>query len=133
MSKKIFIIEDDVNLLSGLKAQFSVAGLEVITNSGTEDIENILHQLSINKPDFIILDIILPRLDGFGLLNSIKSDQDKSIIPIFIFTDLSDEDIKSRCYNLGADYYFIKSEFNINEFVEKVKKIIINRERIKIK
>ena len=49
---------------------------------------------------------------------------------IFIFTDLSDEDSKSRSLELGADYYFIKEEFDAYEFSEKVKKIILNQDKI---
>ena len=68
-----------------------------------------------------------------ALLEEIKSDQEISSIPIFIFTDENKENTKKQCQQLGAEYYFIKSEINIEEFVNKVNKIILNREKIKLK
>ena len=97
MSKKIFIIEDDVNTLSALQAQFSAKGMEVITNNGMGEIRGILQEISKDRPDYIILDLILPQIDGFELLGSIKSKKEEISTPVFIFTDLSDEDSRARC------------------------------------
>ncbi len=127
MSQKIFIIEDDANILYGLKAKFSLNGLQTEVDTGVEDLENILNRIRIFNPDYIILDLILPKVDGFGLLAKLKADQPISKIPVFIFTNLSDEDSKTMGGKLGTDYYFIKSDFTIDEFVEKVKRIVKNR------
>jgi len=126
MNKKILIIEDDANLLAGLQAKFSVEGFSVITDMGVEEGDS-LKKAAQFQPDYIILDLILPRVDGFALLSDLKTNQQTSSIPVFIFTNLSDEDSRVKCKNLGADYYLIKIEFSLDDFVAKVKKIIANR------
>jgi len=128
-SKKIFILEDDVNILYGLEAQFSADEFLVESSEGEEDLEELLSNIRSFNPDYLILDLILPKLDGFEVVKRIKEDEETSELPIFIFTDLSDEDSKNRSLELGADYYFIKEEFDTYEFAEKVKKIIGNQEK----
>ncbi len=130
MSKKIYIIEDNVNILYSLQAKFSADGFKVKTDVGTDDILEIENRIKMYMPDFIILDLILPNFDGFDLLRKLKSLDETKNISIFVFTNLSDKDSKSRGLDLGADYYFIKDDFSIDELVGKVKKIIENREKI---
>lgn len=129
-NKKILIIEDDANLLYGLLAKFRVEGLEVIIDEGADKAE-AMEKIKIKKPDYIILDIILPKINGFDLLAEIKADPSISKIPVFIFTNLSDSDSRRKGAELGADFYFIKTEFNLDEFVDKFKKIISNKEKSK--
>ena len=130
MPKKLFIIEDDVNILYGLRAKFSVGGFQVETDAGTGTIEEILRKIKGFNPDFIILDLILPKVDGFAVLSGLKADRDIAGALVFIFTNLSDKDSRIKGENLGADYYFIKNDFAIDEFVEKVEKIIRNRNKL---
>jgi DNA-binding response OmpR family regulator len=124
MSKKLFITEDDANILSTLQAKFSVDGFQVETNAGTDEAREILKKVKIFKPDFIILDLLLPKTDGFEILKKIKGDNEISKTPVFIFTNLSDADSRARSEALGANYYFIKDDFMVDEFVEKVEKIV---------
>jgi len=131
MNKKILVIEDDSNILAGLQAKFRVEGMEVLVNNGTETIEEIIERINKEKPNYIILDLMLPKIDGFELLRDIKSGGHGAKIPIFIFTNLTDKDSKEKCDTLGANYYFIKSDFNFDEFLEKIKKIISNLEKTK--
>lgn len=131
MAKKILIIEDEINIMHGLGAKFRVEGFEVSLDAGTDFIGSLIARIKIDKPDFIILDLILPNIDGFELLNRIKSDEDIFVIPVFVFSDMSEADVRARCHNLGADYYFLKEELNIDDFVAKVKKIIQNRDKLR--
>ncbi len=131
MAKKIFIIEDDAALLYGLQAKFRVDGFETIIHNGTGTINTAIEQIKLALPTAIVLDLILPDTEGFALLKSIKGDKQINNIPVFIFTNYSDKAVKERCQNIGAEYYFIKSELNIDEFVNKVKIIINNRDKIK--
>jgi len=130
MAKKILIIEDDANIMHGLGAKFRVDGFEVMFSDGTDFIGSLISEIKISKPDYIVLDLILPNIDGFELLNRIKGDEEIFIIPVFVFSDMSDEDVRARCHNLGADYYFLKEELNIDAFVMKVEKIIKNRSKL---
>ncbi len=133
MNKNIFIIEAEINMSLALETQFRVLGMTVNTCCGLEQIEEIVKQLKLSAIDYIIFNIDLPQTNGLALLEEIKSDQDINSIPIFVFTDENGEKIKKQCQQLGADYYFLKNEFNIEEFASKVNKIITNREKIKLK
>lgn len=128
-SKKIFIVEDDANILYGLESQFTAADIDVEISEANEEIEELLKEIKDFDPDYIILDLILPKIDGFEVVKRIKSDDELSEKEIFIFTDLSDEDSRSRSLELGADYVFFKEEFDTFEFAEKVKKIVANKDK----
>lgn len=124
MSKKIFIVEDDVNILYGLESQFQAADLDVEVSEADEEIDELISNIKDYDPDYIILDLILPKIDGFEVIKRIKSDEDLKEKEVFIFTDLSDEDSRSRSLELGADYFFFKEEFDTFEFAEKVIRIV---------
>jgi len=128
-SKKIFIVEDDANILYGLESQFTAADLDVEISEANEEIEELMSEIKDYDPDYIILDLILPKIDGFEVIKRIKGDEELSEKEIFIFTDLSDEDSRSRSLELGADYFFFKEEFDTFEFAEKVKKIVANKDK----
>lgn len=130
--KKIFIIEDDVNLLYGLEAQFNNAGLVVEINEAEDEESTLLENMRKFDPDYIVLDLILPRIEGFELLKKIKSDDSLSEKEVFVFTDLSDEDSKQRSLEMGADYVFFKEDFDTFSFSEKVIRIIKNNKKIDI-
>lgn len=127
MEKKIFILEDDTDILYGLSAQLSADDFIVETSEGEEEANLLLDSMRDFAPDYIILDLILPKLDGFEILKSIKESPELSDVPVFIFTDLSDEDGKQRSLGLGADQYFLKDEFDTYNFSQKIKKIIENQ------
>ncbi len=127
--KKLFIIEDDASILYGLESQFTADDYEVETSEGDEELEEILKRLKEFSPQYLILDLILPKLDGFEIIKKMKEDEELSEVQIYIFTDISDEDSRQRSLELGADYIFFKEEFDTFEFAEKVKKIIRNQDK----
>lgn len=128
MEKKIFIIEDDPNILYGLQDRFSSEGYEIETSNGDEELDDLSKAVKKFQPDFLILDLILPKLDGFEIIKRLKEEEEISDSNVFIFTDLSDEDSRRRSQELGVDYYFVKNEFDVNEFSEKVKQVIEDRD-----
>ena len=130
MPEKIYIIEDNANILYSLQAKFSADGFKVTTDVGTDDILVIENRIKMSMPDVIIMDLILPNFDGFDLLKKLKGLDETKNTPIFVFTNLSDKDSRARGLDLGADYFFIKDEFSIDGFVDKVKKIINNKQKI---
>jgi len=129
-NKKIFIIEDDVNILYGLESQFANAGFDVEVNEAEDDDDELINLMHEFEPDYIVLDLILPKLEGFDLLKKIKSDPELRDKEIFIFTDLSNEDSSQRSLEMGADYVFFKEDFDTFQFAEKVIKIIKNQEKL---
>lgn len=128
-SKKLFIVEDDANILYGLESQFTAADIDVEISEADEEIDELITEIKDFDPDYIVLDLILPKMDGFEVVKRIKADDELSEKEIFIFTDLSDEDSRGRSLELGADYIFFKDEFDTFEFAEKVIKIIGNKEK----
>jgi DNA-binding response OmpR family regulator len=127
-NKKIQIIEDDHVILTGLKAMLTEKGYFVNDHNGDDEIQNIINSVKMFNPHYLILDLVLPRADGYEILSKMKSDEHTNNIPVIIFSNFSEEDVKERCDRLGADYYFIKNNFSIEEFVVKVDKVIKNRE-----
>lgn len=128
-SKKLFIVEDDANILYGLESQFTAADIDVEISEADEEIDELITEIKDFDPDYIVLDLILPKMDGFEVVKRIKSDDELGEKEIFIFTDLSDEDSRGRSLELGADYIFFKDEFDTFEFAEKVIKIVGNKEK----
>jgi DNA-binding response OmpR family regulator len=128
MSKKIFIIEDEEGILYGLQDHFTSDGYNVDISAADEELEDLLARIKKIKPDYVILDLVLPKLDGLEILKRIKGDDDTADAQVLIFTDLSDEDSKTRSVGLGANYYFLKSELDITEFADHVEKIIENKQ-----
>lgn len=121
---KIFIVEDDLNILYGLRDIFTSNDFEVGISDSKEEAEDLIAKIRKFKPDSIILDMVLPRVDGQELISRIKSDPEISNSEIFIFTDLSDEDGRTRSVGLGANYYFMKNEFDIHTFSGKVMRVM---------
>ena len=63
MKKKVLIIEDDSTILYGLKAKFSSVGVSALVNDGAGEINDVIHEIRVNKPEYIILDLILPGFE----------------------------------------------------------------------
>ncbi|HKM40458.1 MAG: response regulator transcription factor [Patescibacteria group bacterium] len=122
--KSVFIIEDDINILYGLRDLFASNDYEVRTSDANDSLENLLDQMRKFKPRIIILDLVLPKLDGLEIVRKIKEDDALTSSEIFIFTDLSDEDGRSRSVGLGANYYFVKNEFDIYSFANRIMRIM---------
>ena len=114
--KYVLIIEDDQFLADAYRAKFrNVKDMRVdLACDGNEALTKIKQQ----RPDAIILDLLMPNLDGFGLL--IKLRDDKLDIPVLVVSNMdTDEDIK-KAMDLGAKDYFIKSNTPIQDIVQKV-------------
>lgn len=129
-NQKIFIIEDDANLLYNLESHFGIDQFIVESSQGDEEFEELIDRIKGFSPDYVVLDLILPKIDGFEIIKRMKDEDELMDVPIFIFTDLSDEDSKARSLQMGAEYYFIKEEFDTYQFAEKVKKIIENHGKL---
>ena len=119
--RKILIIEDDA-FLQGLESnKLKKEGYEVITAStGEEGIEKI-NEDGIN---FILLDLVLPNYDGFDILKKIRETEKIKDLPVIVFSNLSeDKDIK-KANDLGATDFMVKSNFTLDELVERIAAIL---------
>ena len=123
MKQKILIIEDDEILSKVIKEELEENDFEVIQAFDGEEGLNAAQSKDKN-PDLILLDIMMPKMDGFEVLQSIKANEDIKNIPVFILTVLgSDEDIK-KGIQLGAKDYIVKSQHAVSEIVEKIDKFM---------
>jgi len=123
MIQKTFIIEDDVNTLYALQNKLSAAGFKTATDFGASDDDELYEKIEKFKPDAIILDLLLPRTDGYRLLSRIKKDDELNKVSIFVFTNMSDADSREKCLKIGAECFFVKNKVNIDELIEKIEKI----------
>lgn len=119
--KKILVAEDDTFLANAYRLKLTKAAYEVRVAKNGEDAFTILQEFT---PDLIILDLMMPVMDGFAFLEKIKKDEVKKNIPILAASNLSQPDDVIKATKLGAVDYIIKSDFSMKEIVEKVKKYI---------
>lgn len=117
---KVLIIEDDPFLLNIYSTKFEGEGYEVILAENGE----LGLKLASQKPDIILLDIMMPKLDGFGVLEGIKKKKELSKIPIILLTNLSQSTDVDKGLAMGANDYLIKAHFMPSEVVSKVEKIL---------
>jgi DNA-binding response OmpR family regulator len=118
---KILLIEDDPFLLSMYATKFELEGYEV---ASADDGEKGWQLSKETKPDIILLDILLPKMNGFEVLEKIKAEPKTKAIPVILLTNLNQRDEIERGLTLGADDYLIKAHFMPSEVVEKIKKVI---------
>ncbi|XOB40606.1 MAG: response regulator [Candidatus Nealsonbacteria bacterium] len=116
--KKILIIEDEKILSEMYKDKFTKVGFEVIS---AFDSEEGLKLTKKEKPDLIILDILLPRENGVVFLNWLKADPEISSIPVIVFSNYDDPETRKRASKLGIKDYLIKADYTPKAIVEKVK------------
>ena len=118
MPQKILIVEDDKFLRKLVVEKFKQENFEVIEAA---DGEQGLKKIKEEKPNIVLLDLTLPKKDGFQVLSEIKGDKDISSIPVIIFSNLGQREEMEKASKLGAADYLIKAHFTPNEIVEKVK------------
>lgn len=121
MTSKILIIEDETALLYALKAELTQNGFEIME---AVDGEKGLQALKQQKPDLIILDLLLPGIDGFEVLRRLKSKNQTKNIPVIILTNLGDKENIEKGTKLGADDYLIKTDYSLEEIIKKLKNLI---------
>jgi DNA-binding response OmpR family regulator len=115
---KILIVEDDKFLRLLLERKLKNEDFEVVT---AEDGEEALEKIVTEKPDLILLDIILPKKSGFAVLEEINKDENLKRIPVFIISNLGQPEDIERGKNLGAKEYFVKAGLSLEELIKKIK------------
>lgn len=115
---KVLIVEDDRFLANAYKVGFEGEEFDV---SIAYDGEEALKSVREFAPDIILLDIMIPKIDGFEVLKKLKADKDYKKIPIIIASNLGQKKDIDRGLELGAEDYIIKSESSIIEILEKIR------------
>lgn len=121
-SKKVILLVEDDEFLSELYAtKLNLEGFEVIAAAdGKKGLKLALEK----RPDLVLLDIILPKMDGFEVLKALRQDPVGKTIPVILLTNLSQRDEVRRGLELGAADYLIKAHFMPSEVVKKIKAVI---------
>jgi DNA-binding response OmpR family regulator len=119
--KKILFIEDESALQKSVTEILKKEGYETIS---AFDGESGLKSAKEKKPDLILLDLILPKLDGFSVLEKLKEDKETKEIPVIVLTNLEDVKDVGRALELGATTYLVKAQYNLEEVLEKIKQVL---------
>lgn len=118
---KILIIEDDRYISKMYQLKLSLEGYEVqVAENGREGVDRVKEFM----PDIILLDILMPELDGFEVLKIVKGDEATKDIPVLIMSNLGQEDHVEKGMKLGAIGYIVKSQYTPSKVVEKIKSVI---------
>lgn len=118
---KILLVEDDSFLASVYATKFELEGFTVLHAA---DGEAGLKMAEKSEPNIILLDILMPKMDGFETLHRLKMDQKLVNIPVIMLTNLGQKEDVERCLKEGAVDYLIKAHFVPGEAVKKVRKIL---------
>lgn len=117
--KRVLIVEDQKPMSHALQIKLTSSGFDVtIANDG----EEALKILETEKFDIILLDLIMPRMDGFVALQEMKKRNVKA--PVIVASNLGQEDDIKKAKDLGASDYFIKSNVSIADIIEKIKNVL---------
>jgi len=119
MKKRILIIEDETNIRVMYASILREAGYEVLEEAeGKEGLDSLIN----SEWDLLLLDIMLPRLDGIELLKRVQQDQRTKDRPIIVLTNLDDNRVRDTCLNLGVEEFMVKANVTPNDVVLAVKK-----------
>lgn len=117
----VLLVEDDVFLANIYEKKFELEGFKT---SVADNGEKGLVEAKRKQPDIILLDILLPKLDGFSVLEKLKSDPATKQIPVILLTNLGQKDDVEKGLESGAVDYLIKAHFKPSEVVDKVRKVL---------
>lgn len=121
MKKNILIIEDDEFFRELMRKKLLSKDFNVFE---AIDGEKGIEAMKAKKPDLVLLDLLLPNIDGFEVLLKVKTDPAISLIPIMILSNLGQQEDIERGLKLGAVDYLIKSQFDIDQIIEKMNSVL---------
>lgn len=119
--KKLLVIEDDQFYANIFQKKLMIEGFDVVLAS---DGEQGLKAMREQKPDVILLDMIMPVKDGLETLKELKGDDTLKNIPVIVLSNLGQEEDISKTKKLGASDYIVKSNMSVHDMVDKVKKYV---------
>jgi two-component system phosphate regulon response regulator PhoB/two-component system alkaline phosphatase synthesis response regulator PhoP len=118
---KILLAEDDKFISRAYKDGLERAGFDLVLAS---DGEEAVAKIKSEKPDLVLLDIIMPLKNGFEVLEEIKKDPAVKDIPVIVLSNLGQDSDITKGHSLGAVDYLVKANFTMAEVVEKIKKYL---------
>ena len=121
MAIKVLVVEDDAFLIKAYQVKLTASGFDLqVAKDGDEALET----LKSFKPDIILLDLVMPRRDGFSTLEEIKKQDDLKQIPVIVTSNLAQKEDIDRVRALGANDVITKSDMSLEDLVKRVNKIV---------
>ena len=115
---KVLIVEDDQFLSKMYAKKFQIAGFEVqLAGDGVDG----LSKMRMFRPDIVLMDIMMPKLNGLDAISQAKADDMIKAIPVIVLTNLSNTDDATEAVKRGAIGYLVKSDYTPTQVVDKVK------------
>jgi len=116
--RKLLLVEDDSFIASAYQKGLEQEGFEVLTASSGDD---ALIKIANERPDLVLLDLVMAGRDGFSVLSEIKNRQELKKMPVIILSNLGGKEDIEKGKNLGASDYIIKSDHSLVEVTEKIR------------
>ncbi len=118
---KILIVEDDPLIVKIYATRLQADGFEV--QSGQDGLEGIA-KIREFMPDVVLLDVMMPKLDGFGFITEVKKDPTLQAIPIVMYSNIGNEEEIQRAKSLGVAEFLVKANLTPNQVIEKIKQYL---------
>jgi CheY-like chemotaxis protein len=119
--KKILIVEDDPFLSEMYATKLELEEFTVVLATNGDE---ALDKMKLDKPDIVLLDLIMPQKDGFEVLREKSVNQEIKDIPVIVLTNLSQKEQIKQCYELGAKDFLIKAYFVPADVIKKIRNLI---------
>ena len=126
---KILIVEDEQSLVQALKDSLELEGY--VVDAASEG-EKAMVKIRKSRPNIILLDLLMPKKDGFYVLEEVKKNPEWKLIPVLVLSNLGGDAEIKRALEMGADDYFVKSQHPIKEVIEKVKEYLEGEKTVKV-
>lgn len=117
MAKSVLIVEDEQSMQRALKSKLSHGGYDVTAVADGEEAMNVLKTLT---PQLVLLDLIMPRIDGISVLRQMKADERLRSVPVIILTNLSSGDKVAEAMQLGTFDFLVKANYSLDDVLKKV-------------
>ena len=124
----ILIAEDEEFLVRALKDNLEAEGCSVDAAMNGEE---AMAAIQKKKPNLILLDLLMPKKDGFYVLEEVKKNPEWKLIPVLVLSNLGGDAEIKKALEIGADDYFVKSQHPIEEVIEKVKEYLEGKKAVK--
>ncbi|HEY4524114.1 MAG TPA: response regulator [Candidatus Paceibacterota bacterium] len=124
---KVLLVEDDAFLAALFKNRLIKEGYDVLhAKDGVEAVE----ALKKEKPDLMLLDLILPKMSGFEVLEVMQTDPQLNKVPTFVLSNLGQDSDMTHSLELGAIKYFVKTKISISSLMEQIQKFLSSMENV---
>lgn len=121
--KKVCVVDDEDSIRDIYKTALEQSGYDVVTAIDGEDGLKVVRQ---EKPDVVLIDIMMPKIDGLEMMKTLRSDENFFDIPIIVMTNVDDQKIVKEAGKLNTQFYLVKSLFEPKKVVNIIEEVLHN-------